>query len=150
MQNVAFLDGEFHVDDIKERFSAAEAFGAPLALRAFHMVARLCNAAKFDSASAQLPLDERQIKGDATDTAVLRFSESLPNMDCAQLISAHEKVFEIPFNSRNKWMMTIQRERAGSDEDGDGQVNAEERTKESAEWANAILRGVWPIMNPDL
>ncbi|KIP05468.1 hypothetical protein PHLGIDRAFT_30925 [Phlebiopsis gigantea 11061_1 CR5-6] len=40
--------------------------------------------------------------------------------------------------------------RAGSDEDGDGQINAEERTKESAEWANAILRGVWPILNPDL
>ena len=39
---------------------------------------------------------------------------------------------------------------AGGDEDGDGKVNSEERTKESAEWANAVLRGVWPIMNPDL
>ena len=32
----------------------------------------------------------------------------------------------------------------------DGEVGEEERTKESAEWANAFLRGVWPIMNPDL
>ncbi|EKM56734.1 uncharacterized protein PHACADRAFT_207924 [Phanerochaete carnosa HHB-10118-sp] len=40
--------------------------------------------------------------------------------------------------------------RAGDDADGDGQVGCEERTKESAEWANAVLRGVWPIMNPDL
>ncbi|KAI0089465.1 hypothetical protein BDY19DRAFT_942448 [Irpex rosettiformis] len=40
--------------------------------------------------------------------------------------------------------------RAGSDVDGDGKVTGEERTKESAEWANALLRGVWPIMNPDL
>ncbi|KAI0703039.1 hypothetical protein BC835DRAFT_1079650 [Cytidiella melzeri] len=40
--------------------------------------------------------------------------------------------------------------RAGSDVDGDGQVTTEERTNESAEWANALLRGIWPIMNPDL
>ncbi|GJE98733.1 C2 domain-containing protein [Phanerochaete sordida] len=40
--------------------------------------------------------------------------------------------------------------RAGDDLDGDGEVGADERTKESAEWANAVLRGVWPIMNADL
>ncbi|KAI0690861.1 hypothetical protein BC835DRAFT_1352336 [Cytidiella melzeri] len=40
--------------------------------------------------------------------------------------------------------------RAGSDADVDGQVTTEERTNESAEWANALLRGIWPIMNPDL
>ncbi|KAH8101754.1 hypothetical protein BXZ70DRAFT_1071093 [Cristinia sonorae] len=40
--------------------------------------------------------------------------------------------------------------KAGSDVDGNGKVSEEERTKESAEWANALLRGVWPIMNPDL
>ena len=40
--------------------------------------------------------------------------------------------------------------KAGSDWDGDGHVSDEERTKESAEWANAVLRGIWPIMNPDL
>jgi hypothetical protein len=40
--------------------------------------------------------------------------------------------------------------KAGSDWNGDGQVEDEERTKESAEWANTVLRGVWPILNPDL
>ena len=40
--------------------------------------------------------------------------------------------------------------RAGSDVDGDGNVSSEERVNESAEWANEMLRGVWPIMNPDL
>ncbi|KAJ3557617.1 hypothetical protein NM688_g1373 [Phlebia brevispora] len=40
--------------------------------------------------------------------------------------------------------------RAGSDLNGDGIVDEQERVKESAEWANAVLRGVWPIMNPDL
>ncbi|KAI0329974.1 hypothetical protein GY45DRAFT_1278584, partial [Cubamyces sp. BRFM 1775] len=39
---------------------------------------------------------------------------------------------------------------AGSDVDGDGKVTDEERTRESAEWANAIIRGLWPILNTDL
>lgn len=39
---------------------------------------------------------------------------------------------------------------AGSDVDGDGKVTDEERTRESAEWANALVRGLWPIVNTDL
>lgn len=40
--------------------------------------------------------------------------------------------------------------RAGSDLDGDGVVGPDERVRESAEWANAVLRGLWPILNPDM
>ncbi|CCM05424.1 uncharacterized protein FIBRA_07641 [Fibroporia radiculosa] len=40
--------------------------------------------------------------------------------------------------------------RAGSDLDGDGQIEDEERTRESTEWVNSVLRGVWPIVNPDM
>ncbi|OSD00665.1 hypothetical protein PYCCODRAFT_1479096 [Trametes coccinea BRFM310] len=39
---------------------------------------------------------------------------------------------------------------AGSDVDGDGKVTDDERTRESAEWANAVIRGLWPIINTDL
>ncbi len=39
---------------------------------------------------------------------------------------------------------------AGSDVDGDGKVTDDERTRESAEWANAVIRGLWPIMNTDM
>ncbi|KZT64142.1 hypothetical protein DAEQUDRAFT_718539 [Daedalea quercina L-15889] len=40
--------------------------------------------------------------------------------------------------------------RAGDDVDGDGSIDTEERTKESVEWLNAVMRGVWPIINPDM
>ncbi|KAH9937796.1 uncharacterized protein BXZ73DRAFT_89230 [Epithele typhae] len=40
--------------------------------------------------------------------------------------------------------------RAGDDLDGDGTVEDEERTRESAEWANAFLRGLWPVINTDM
>lgn len=39
---------------------------------------------------------------------------------------------------------------AGEDHDGDGVVQTGERIKESAEWLNTVLRGVWPIINPNL
>ena len=39
---------------------------------------------------------------------------------------------------------------AGQDQDGDGKISVDERIKESAEWLNAVLTGVWPIINPDL
>ncbi|KAH9916920.1 uncharacterized protein B0H18DRAFT_1214852 [Fomitopsis serialis] len=40
--------------------------------------------------------------------------------------------------------------RAGDDLDRNGNVATEERTKESVEWVNSVLRGVWPIINPDM
>ena len=40
--------------------------------------------------------------------------------------------------------------KAGLDRDGDGRVEAHERTKESAEWANNLLAEVVPIINPDM
>ncbi|RPD55624.1 calcium ATPase transmembrane domain M-containing protein [Lentinus tigrinus ALCF2SS1-7] len=111
VQNVAFLDAEFHVDAIKQNFSSEDAPPAPGAFKALHQVARLCNGAKFDSATAHLPIEERQVKGDATDTAVLRFAEdlSIPSLgvDTSVLLESYEKIFEIPFNSRNKWMLSV-------------------------------------------
>ena len=40
--------------------------------------------------------------------------------------------------------------RAGDDYDGDGDVDCAERVQESAEWLNALVRGIWPIMNAEL
>ncbi|GBE89302.1 hypothetical protein SCP_1503100 [Sparassis crispa] len=53
------------------------------------------------------------IKGNATDTAVLCFSEALSipslDIDTASLLSSHDKLFEIPFNSKDRWMPTVVR-----------------------------------------
>ncbi|TGJ78132.1 hypothetical protein E0Z10_g10631 [Xylaria hypoxylon] len=40
-------------------------------------IAALCNAAEFDAATIDMPPEERQVFGDATDQAILRFSERL-------------------------------------------------------------------------
>lgn len=73
------------------------------AVEQLRALAGLCNAGEFDAVSSQLPLHERKIHGDATDQAILRFSESLgPVTDLRQL---WRKSFELAFNSKNKFMI---------------------------------------------
>ena len=66
-------------------------------------LAGLCNAGEFDVATANLPLSERKIAGDATDQAVLRLSESLGPVRDLHLL--WKKTFELAFNSKNKFMI---------------------------------------------
>lgn len=63
----------------------------------------LCNAGQFDSATMRLPLHERIIHGDATDQAILRFSESLGEV--AELRRCWQVKYELAFNSKNKYMI---------------------------------------------
>jgi sodium/potassium-transporting ATPase subunit alpha len=75
------------------------------AIEQFRLVAGLCNSGEFDAATYSLPLHERKILGDATDQAILRFSESMgPVSELRQLWG---KNFELAFNSKNKFMIRI-------------------------------------------
>lgn len=65
----------------------------------------LCNAGEFDPTSTDKPLSERPIFGDATDQAVLRFSESIgPVYALRQMF---KKTYSLAFNSKNKFMIRI-------------------------------------------
>ncbi|KAK9768328.1 hypothetical protein K7432_001126 [Basidiobolus ranarum] len=67
-------------------------------------ISTLNSRAKFDR--VDVPVDQRQILGDATESGLVRFAaKSLPDFDNAA--NNFPKVFEIPFNSDNKWALTI-------------------------------------------
>lgn len=66
-------------------------------------IAGLCNSGEFDVATNNLPLEERKIFGDATDKAILRFSEGLGSV--SELKRYWKKTFELAFNSKNKFMI---------------------------------------------
>jgi sodium/potassium-transporting ATPase subunit alpha len=66
-------------------------------------LAGLCNSGEFDAATYGFPLHERKINGDATDQAILRFSESLGLV--SEIRSLWKKTFELAFNSKNKYMI---------------------------------------------
>lgn len=68
-------------------------------------LAGLCNAGEFDASTSSLPLHERKINGDATDQAVLRFSEQLGPV--SDLRDGWRKVYDLAFNSKNKFMLRL-------------------------------------------
>ena len=73
------------------------------ALHQLRILAGPCNSGEFDAATTNLPLEERKINGDATDQAVLRFSEGLGSVP--ELKRYWKKTFELAFNSKNKFMI---------------------------------------------
>ena len=67
-------------------------------------IAALNSRVKFDK--TDVPFEQRAILGDATETGLIRFAgRHLPDFDEYQ--KTHPKVFEIPFNSTNKWALVI-------------------------------------------
>lgn len=69
---------------------------------------------RFDPSEAGLPAGERTIFGDATEVGLLRFASGV--VDAPALPDKHRKVFEIPFNSTNKWQLSIHEEHAEDSE----------------------------------
>lgn len=69
-------------------------------------IAALNSRIKFDK--TDVPFNKREIMGDATETGLSRFAgRYLPDYDA--YLKAHPKVFEVPFNSTNKWALVIVR-----------------------------------------
>ncbi|QPG94227.1 hypothetical protein C2857_005430 [Epichloe festucae Fl1] len=82
-----------------EKLDIAHTFGQLASLSA------LCNGAEMDAAQAHVPVEKRNIFGDATDTAVLRFSEIVAQGNVNYFRSCWKRVFELAFNSKNKFMI---------------------------------------------
>ncbi|KAK8853203.1 hypothetical protein IAR55_003905 [Kwoniella newhampshirensis] len=70
-------------------------------------VAGICNAAKFEDASMDQPIELRTVHGDATDSAILRFAETIrPVLESS---AEWEDVFKLSFNSKSKYMLKLLR-----------------------------------------
>ena len=74
---------------------------------ALHRIAALCNNAVFDADAENMNKEVaiRKTVGDASESALLKFCEPISNVE--QFRSRYPKVFEIPFNSVNKWQLSI-------------------------------------------
>ncbi|KXN70492.1 hypothetical protein CONCODRAFT_70599 [Conidiobolus coronatus NRRL 28638] len=73
-------------------------------LKEIMMNSALNSRAKFDR--TDVPVEQREIIGDATESGLTRFSAT--NLDgFDNKPDQHQKVFEIPFNSDNKWAMSV-------------------------------------------
>ncbi|CAK5279696.1 unnamed protein product [Mycena citricolor] len=64
-------------------------------------LAALCNDAAFEASKVEEALEDRKVNGDATDTGLLRFAESILSTD--QLRACWSVAGKIAFNSKNKF-----------------------------------------------
>lgn len=68
-------------------------------------IAGLCNAATFEQTSDEVVAAMRPIRGDATDTAILRFADSVRSVDEAS--EDWQEVFRVDFNSKTKFSESL-------------------------------------------
>lgn len=115
VSSVAFLDQPLTPEDFHHKLEVEEPEQGILTL---HKAALLCNDASFDPTSLSLPASDRPVQGNATDAAVLRFVAG--GKDGDSLRASFPRAFEIPFNSKNKWMLTMHRASDAEDPSGSG------------------------------
>lgn len=98
----AFIDEAVPVTEIQSNVDSQNPDACNLRLM---QAALLCNDATFDPSTIALPVAARQVQGNATDAAVLKFAASTQQSEneAAKL----PRVFQIPFNSKNKYMLTV-------------------------------------------
>ncbi|KAM9604690.1 potassium-transporting ATPase alpha chain 2 [Trichechus inunguis] len=66
----------------------------------------LCNRAEFKPGQESLPIMKKTVVGDASETALLKFSEVILG-NVMEIRKRNRKVAEIPFNSTNKFQLSI-------------------------------------------
>merc|ERR1740124_1609779 len=69
-------------------------------------VAMLCNRSEFKPGQEQTPILKREVNGDASEAALLKCTE-ISNGNVMEYRRRHKKVCEIPFNSTNKFQVSI-------------------------------------------
>ncbi|KAF9886065.1 hypothetical protein FE257_012125 [Aspergillus nanangensis] len=105
VKSLGLLDTVFDVNELL----TSDTGNHPISLDPLLRGSRLCNDAFFDPEAMSLPISDRTVTGNATDAAVLRFAEAvLPND--LNLESQYERIHQIPFNSKNKWALTMHKD----------------------------------------
>ncbi|XP_006832120.1 PREDICTED: potassium-transporting ATPase alpha chain 2-like [Chrysochloris asiatica] len=66
----------------------------------------LCNRAEFKPGQESVPIMKKIVVGDASETALLKFSEVISG-DVMEIRNRNRRVAEIPFNSINKFQLSI-------------------------------------------
>merc|ERR1712137_1096211 len=69
-------------------------------------VACLCNRAEFKPGQDSVPILKREVNGDASEAALLKCTE-ISHSNVMEYRRRHKKVCEIPFNSTNKFQVSI-------------------------------------------
>jgi len=101
--NIAILDYQSDVVTARDRVVAGHASAANVS--ALAAIAGICKSAVFDEDTMDQPIGLRLVHGDATDSAILRFAESIRSVKESQ--ADWQELFKMNFNSKTKYMMKV-------------------------------------------
>ncbi|XP_018416828.1 PREDICTED: potassium-transporting ATPase alpha chain 2-like [Nanorana parkeri] len=74
--------------------------------QALGRIATLCNRAEFCANQEDVPISKKTVNGDASEAALLKFTEQIFG-DVLEIRKRNKKALEIPFNSSNKYQVSI-------------------------------------------
>uniref|UniRef100_F1KUF0 Sodium/potassium-transporting ATPase subunit alpha n=1 Tax=Ascaris suum TaxID=6253 RepID=F1KUF0_ASCSU len=93
-------------DTTENQSGAPQKTSAGETLSALTRICALCNRAEFKPGQSDIPILRRDCTGDASEIALLKYSElTLGNVPAFR--SRNPKIAEIPFNSTNKYQVSI-------------------------------------------
>jgi sodium/potassium-transporting ATPase subunit alpha len=114
-ENAHYIENiEFENNDVKRgrksvyqgaKFDIENSFG----WNALTRCACLCNRAEFKPEPENMAKEvmKRLCQGDGSETAILQYSELFAKDGVMNFRKKHEKIFEVPFNSTNKFQFSV-------------------------------------------
>jgi sodium/potassium-transporting ATPase subunit alpha len=101
-----WFDNQIIEADTTEDQSGAQYDKTSDGFKALARVATLCNRAEFKGGQEGVPILKREVSGDASEAALLKCME-LAIHDVMSYRARNKKVCEVPFNSTNKYQVSI-------------------------------------------
>ncbi|KAI6188034.1 Sodium/potassium-transporting ATPase subunit alpha [Aphelenchoides besseyi] len=101
-----WFDRKIETCDTTENFEGGEITNRGPTQFALLRIAALCNRAEFKTGQKNVPILRRECTGDASEIALLKFTE-LSFGKVTEFRSKNQKIAEIPFNSTNKYQVSI-------------------------------------------
>ncbi|PIO37125.1 hypothetical protein AB205_0216920, partial [Aquarana catesbeiana] len=101
-----WFDNHIHSADTSETQSHHSFEQTSETWKALSKIVSLCNRAEFRAGQEDVPIMKKTVAGDASETALLKFSEVLTG-NVMKIRSDNRKVTEIPFNSTNKFQLSV-------------------------------------------
>ncbi|XP_077115951.1 potassium-transporting ATPase alpha chain 2-like [Ranitomeya variabilis] len=101
-----WFDNLIHNADTSEEQTGEMFDQSSLTWQALAKIATLCNRAEFCADQEEVAISKRSVNGDASEAALLKFTENALGK-VMDIRDRNEKVLEIPFNSSNKYQVSI-------------------------------------------
>merc|ERR1719216_385465 len=109
-----WFDNKIQEADTSEDQSGASFDKNAAGWKTLERVAMLCNRAEFKGGQQQVSILKKEVNGDASEAAILKCTE-LTKGNVMDYRARNKKVCEIPFNSQNKFQVSIHEQEDKSD-----------------------------------